>query len=650
MKNADLPLRFSRTLRFQIGAALLALIVLFTLFSLYTLRMLDEQRAQGVLLRLAGELQATAQHMAMQAMNYAENRPRDNAAYERDLRLYFQDLMGNTRKFDDICKAFSSGDFSRQLQLHEPMKLPLGAATLAAAAELELYWKDFVQELRQTLGEADMPHLSEAARLIVENNPSLLQHTRELLQALDDDLRKRARETGLVVRISFAAALVIATGIMFWFYRRVIRPLDRTVQGFREVATGNFSHRLPVESDNELGLLATTFNQTTSRLDTLFRLTARLQEGSDLDETLEFVAREFPQLLPLDWVGALFVANDGLIQLEGAYSDGKPEQLGILRFPLANTLLQECLENGRPLHIPDVHEVATLNSSYRFLRVLAERHRRDAIFLPVATHGPLPGVLVFATRQPNAYRQAHLELLANLATVITLSFGRTLKLAEHARLAAIGQFITGIAHEIRTPLATVGMALDYFREKAPSPAERQRLELAQREMARIDRLLSEVLLYARPLSLKTEKLELYPLLERALESLAPEAGDAGVKLELQCEGGLQLTADPDRLLQILLNLVKNAIEAAAPETPVILSATGEAREVIRIAVHNRGEPIPEARMEQLFEPFFTTRANGTGLGLAIVRRLVEAHGGNIRVDSARERGTTFEVLLPGNPG
>jgi len=650
VKNSDIPLRFTRTLRFQIGLALLALVALFSLFSLYTLKMLEEQRAQGVVLRLAGELQATAQHMAMQAMNYAENRPRDSAAYERDLRLYFQDLQSNTRRFDDLCKAFSSGDFSRQLEPHEPMKLSLGAATLAAAADLERYWKDFMAELRQTLGEIDMPHLSEAARLIVENNPTLLQRTRELLQALDEDLGERARKTGLVVRLSFATALVIAIGIMFWFYQRVIRPLDRTVQGFREVATGNFSHRLPVESDNELGLLATTFNQTTSRLDTLFRLTARLQEGSDLDETLEFVAREFPRLLPLDWVGALFVANDGLIQLEGAYSDGKPERLGILRFPLANTLLEECLESGRPLHIPDIQEVATLNSSYRFLKVLADRHRRDAIFLPVSTHGALPGVLVFATRQPNAYRQAHLELLANLGTVITLSFGRTLKLAEHARLAAIGQFVTGIAHEIRTPLATVGMALDYFREKTPSPAERQRLELAQREMARIDRLLAEVLLYARPLSLKTEKLELRPLLERALESLAPDAGTAGVKLELQCEGGLQLTADPDRLLQILLNLVKNAIEAAVSETPVTLSATGEAREVIRIAVHNRGEPIPEARMEQLFEPFFTTRANGTGLGLAIVRRLVEAHGGNIRVDSTRERGTIFEVLLPGNPG
>jgi len=178
-------------------------------------------------------------------------------------------------------------------------------------------------------------------------------------------------------------------------------------------------------------------------------------------------------------VGALFVSDDGMIQLERAYSDGKPEQLGILRFPRANTLLQECLDSGEPLHIPDIQEVATLNSSYRFLKVLAERNRRDAIFLPVTTHSPIPGVLVFATRQAHAYQHEHLELLSNLATVITLSFGRTLKLAEHARLAAIGQFATGIAHEIRTPLATVNMALEYFAGRDLPAAAQKRLGLAQ---------------------------------------------------------------------------------------------------------------------------------------------------------------------------
>lgn len=640
-------MRFTRTLKFQIGVALLALIALFSFFSLHTLRILDEQRTQGALLRLAGELQATAQHMAMQALNYQENAPTDSAAYTRDLRLYYQDLMHNTRQFDDICAAFSSGEFQRQLEIHEPMNPILSEITMDAAFELEQYWKEFLLKLEETLGPDEMPKLADAAQLIVESNATLLEKTRNVLKALDADIQRRIRDTNIIVRASFVVALVIAGGIMLWFYLRILRPLSLSQQGFRQAATGNFSYQVPVTSDNEIGSLARSFNQLSGRLNTLFKLTARLQEGSDLSETLEFVSRTFPELLPLDWVGVLFVSSDGQIQLERAYSDGQPEELGILRFPLENTLLQQCLENGEPLHIADIQGVTLLNPSYRFLHVLADRKRRDAIFLPVTRHSPIPGVLVFATRQAHAYRREHLELLANLATVITLSFGRTLKLAEHARLAAIGQFASGIAHEIRTPLATVSMALDYFDEsQLPEPA-RKRLSLAEREMRRINRLLEEVLLYAKPLKLKTEKTFLYPLLQQTLASQQPTAAENSVRLELKCAEDLELMADPDRLLQIFTNLLRNAVEAAFADTDVSLAVTSHSTDdIVQIAVHNQGAPIETDSMPHLFEPFFTTKANGTGLGLAIVRRLVDAHGGSLSVSSSEEEGTTFLVRLP----
>jgi signal transduction histidine kinase/HAMP domain-containing protein len=640
-------LRFTRSLKLQIGLALLALVGLFSFFSLHTLKILDEQRTQGALLRLAGELQTTAQQMAIQAMNYRKNAPTNSAAYRRDLQFYYQDLMHNTSRFDDICKAFSSGDFQRQLEIHEPMNPVLGKATLAAAYELEEYWKEFLANLEQVLGEKKMPQLAAAATLIIKNNTTLVEKTRNLLKALDEDIHHRTRETNIVIRASLSVALIIAAGIMLWFYLRVLRPLGRTLQGFREVSTGNFAYRLPTETDNEIGLLAHAFNRFNARLDTLFRLTSRLQEGSDLAETLEFVSRTFPGLLPLDWVGALFVSDDGMIQLERAFGDGRPEPLGILRFPLSNTLLQQCLESDRPLHIPDVQEVASINSSYRFLRLLAERERRDAIFLPVTTHSPMPGVLVFATRRAHAYHPEHLELLSNLATVITLSFGRTLRLAEHARLAAIGQFSSGIAHEIRTPLATVGMALDYFSGRPLAEPERKRLELARKELGRIERLLSEVLLYARPLKLRLERLTLCKLLEQVRETLSEEASRKGNGIRLRCGQDTELTGDADRLTQILLNLTRNALEAAPPGTPVTLEAESvEGGRLMEIRVHNRGEPIPREQREKIFEPFYTTRPRGTGLGLAIVRRLVEAHGGNVTVTSTSPEVTSFLVRLP----
>ncbi len=643
--------RFMKTLKFQIGMALISLIGVFVYFSMHTMSMLDEQRTHGALLRLAGELQVTAQHMAMQAMNYQDNAPQDAASYSRDLKLYYQDLMVNTQQFGSVCQAFSSGDFSAQQEVPANMSMMpiLTDETMDAAHSLEVYWKDYLNQLKLQLGATDMPKLAHAAAYIVDSNIELSNKTRDLLQALDSDIQHRTEETGNIIRISFVMAILLSGGIMLWFYTQVLRPLDRSVRGFKAVANGNFGYQVEITDDNEIGWLTDSFNQLSARIGTLFKLTTRLQEGSDLNQTLQFVSRTFPELLPLDWVGVLFVTDDHQIQLEGAYSDGQPEELGMLRFALNDTLLAQCLESGEPLHIPDIREVALLNPDYRFLHVLVDRNRRDAIFLPVTSQSPIPVVLVFATRQPHAYQREHLELLSRLALVISLSFGRTIKLAEHARLAAIGEFASGIAHEIRTPLATVSMALDYFRKSELSAAAEKRVHLASTEMARINRLLEDMLLYAKPLKLTLQKLNLALLLQEVILSQEATANSKSVALHLHASKNLPLIqADRDRILQIFINLVRNAIEASDPGSTVRIDAGTAASNpnILQLGVHNSGQVIGKQQMQQIFEPFFTTKAAGTGLGLPIVRRLVIAHGGQISVASTAQEGTEFKIQLP----
>jgi len=642
--------RFMKTLKFQIGMALVSLIAVFVYFSMHTMSMLEEQRSHGALLRLAGELQVTIQHMAMQAINYQDNAPQDKVSYSRDLKLYYQDLLDNTQQFGSVCRAFASGDFNKQqMPDNLSMKPMLSDATMDAAYALEVYWSDYLKDLKQQLGASDMPKLAQAAEFIVNSNIELSHKTEDLLSALDSDIKNRTEETGNIIRMSFIMAILLSGGIMLWFYTQVLRPLDRSVRGFKKVANGNFGYQVETTEDNEIGWLTQSFNQLSARIGTLFELTTRLQEGSDLDQTLQFVSRSFPELLPMDWVGVLFVTDPNQIQLEAAYSDGQPENLGMLRFTLNDTLLAQCLESGESLHIPDIKEVALLNPNYRFLHVLVDRKRRDAIFLPVTGQSPVPVVLVFASRQPHAYQREHLELLSRLALVISLSFGRTIKLAEHARLAAIGEFASGIAHEIRTPLATVSMALDYFRNAELSESAEKRVALASTEMSRINRLLEDMLLYAKPISLNLEKLELSSLLQDVISSQQKTANAKSVNIQLHCSTDLpSINADHDRLMQIFINLVRNAIDAAASGSEVTITANtaGSNPNILDISVHNLGQVIQEDQLQQIFEPFFTTKAAGTGLGLPIVRRLVLAHGGRINVSSTQQEGTCFRVQLP----
>lgn len=641
-------LKLPQSLTFQISIALVALISLFAIAGFHSIKRLSDQQGSERLLQLGGQLQLVTQHIAMQAMAYKDNAPRDFKTYNRDLNLYFRDLASELERLDTIIEAFASNHFPAELiDLPNMMAPPLAEETRLAAIDLHDYWQQFYSQINEKLGtDPGKPRLEWAAEAIIEKSSPLQDKTLVLVNRLEADIKQRQQDAAALYRLFLFVAFLLSAGILAWFYYRVLRPLNQTIAGFHRVSSGDFQHKISVSGHNEISLLANSFNHLTGSLDKIFRLIARLQEGSNLDQTLEFIAGTLPELLPLDWVGILFTSDNEYIQLERIYSDGRQETMNIMRFKLAGTLLEKCLQQNEPIHIPDIEQVSGSRKEYRFLRVLRAHGRRDAIFLPVIESSPLPGVLVFASRQAHSYRQEHIDLLKNLSLLITVSFGKTLRLAEHARLAAIGQFASGIAHEIRSPLATVSLALDYFQKTDLEENAEKRLLLAISEVGRIGRLLEDVLLYAKPLRLKTQEIDLIKLLNAVINSQGPFAGERDIQMRLNSPPATTLImGDSDRLSQVFINLLANAIEASPDGTEVRIEVIPDSRHV-QIRILNQGEPISPGDLDQLFEPFFTTRASGTGLGLSIVRRILDAQGGTVAASSNPQDGTVFTVTLP----
>ena len=220
------------------------------------------------------------------------------------------------------------------------------------------------------------------------------------------------------------------------------------------------------------------------------------------------------------------------------------------------------------------------------------------------------------------------------------------KLLEQARLATIGQTASVLAHEMRNPLASMKLALSGIRRSENlSERERQRLELVLGEVDRLEALLSDTLEYVRPVQKDEEPIFLDHLLDQVLELEHPLLAEQGIEIRRQrCESCPPLRLDSCKMQQALLNLVRNAREATPPGGRMEVSLQQQ-EEMLRLRIHNQGEPLPPDVVAHAFDFFFTTKARGTGLGLGLVKRVVEEHGGRVELRNEGE-GVTVEIRLP----
>lgn len=241
------------------------------------------------------------------------------------------------------------------------------------------------------------------------------------------------------------------------------------------------------------------------------------------------------------------------------------------------------------------------------------------------------------------------------------------KLRIQDRMAAIGELSAAIAHEIRNPLAAISGSVEVLRNELKLEDENRRLlELIIKESARLNKILTDFLSYARIRPTVTGRVNVAPVVDEVMEIARRHFPNRQVTLrEHQPDRSLAVQADADHLKQILINLVFNAVEAIdRPGGQVMVSVgiphelpassmeddSGSPVDWVAIAVQDDGIGIPETIRHRLFEPFVSSKSNGTGLGLAIVSRLVDNVGGVIRVDSTPGDGATFTVSLPRCPG
>jgi len=224
------------------------------------------------------------------------------------------------------------------------------------------------------------------------------------------------------------------------------------------------------------------------------------------------------------------------------------------------------------------------------------------------------------------------------------------KLQRMDRLAALGEMASGLAHEIRNPLASLSGAAQFLQEAGlVLPEGKRLLKIIARESHRLNDLSRTFLLYARPEGRRNETVVLHREVEYVLSLLRQRRGLPPGELALDVPEDLEFELDPDQLRQVLLNLLLNAHQALPPEGGHIAIRGRREQGHIVIEIEDDGRGIRPEDLTKIFNPFFTTRPDGTGLGLAIVHRLVQAWGGDIAVRSEPGAGTTVTLRLPRSP-
>jgi two-component system phosphate regulon sensor histidine kinase PhoR len=417
--------------------------------------------------------------------------------------------------------------------------------------------------------------------------------------------------------IIIIVAMVITTVFVIlaaWFVTRMTtRPIRELTRATQKIASGELGHRLSVSTRDESGQLAHAFNEMSVRLKEMLATVS--EDKARLTGILDNMA---DGVLLTDTEGNILLTNTAARNLLNIKADNIEEKplIEVVREFEFNELLNTCLETGR-------EQITQFESSLssRFLRVIA---------IPFSNDGPGGALL----------------LIQDLTEVRSLQTMRR-------------EMVGNISHEFRTPLAAIKAMVETLRDVAVDDREAARdfLSRIEVEVDRMTQLVAELTELSRietgKAELELEPLDISGLVEEAVAQLRPQAERQKLALETSLANDLPaVTADKERLRQVMVNLIHNAIKFNRPGGNIRIT-TRSSGKTVSVEVADTGIGIAREDLPHIFERFYkvdkSRAGQGSGIGLAIAKHVVESHGGKIRVESEEGKGTTFTIDLPLTP-
>jgi len=220
-------------------------------------------------------------------------------------------------------------------------------------------------------------------------------------------------------------------------------------------------------------------------------------------------------------------------------------------------------------------------------------------------------------------------------------------LIRQERLAAVGQAVAKVSHEIKTPLTVIGgFAHQLLRSSDQADEARKKLEIIIGEVKRLEALLMEIADFIKPTHLNIQMSDVNQVIEETLAMMSPALRERNITPSVSLSSDISMVPfDTEKIKQVLINVIKNSMEAISEEGKLTIQ-TDQDRDFVKICIADTGIGIPAESINEIFNPFFSTKKKGTGLGLAISYKIIKDHKGEIKISSELGKGSSFVIYLP----
>lgn len=482
--------------------------------------------------------------------------------------------------------------------------------------------------------------------------------------------------------------------LALFLIKEIIGPIKKLKEGTLKLADGELDFRVSFPSDNEFSQLAQSFNDMASVLkekqDEL-RATAleninlymdltnrykdltRIHEAGmaligefDLEMLYKTIAKWTVELIGAETIAIPMVEHDKSIKYAYAYGMLGSELMEISSHSGEGGVFGLCewvIKNDQPILVEDVLKDEKVDGE-----LAARMGVRTVLVVPFRSKGrPIGGLSAFNKKGGKPFDKHDLKLLTIFGNQAAVSLENAKhhselkerieelkrtqnQLIHSAKLAAIGELATNIAHEINNPLTGVlGYVTLMLGSPDTSPSQKEMLDIMEKETIRARTTVRNLLDFSTPKPLRKEKRDIHDALKNSIILIRKLLEIANINLiEDYVRDVPQVEIDMDQMKQVFLNLINNALHAMPGGGSLTLKTFYRRSEnAIIVEIIDSGSGIPYENLKRVFDPFFTTKeGEGTGLGLSISYRIIEGHGGRIEVESELGKGSRFKVILP----